>query len=246
MNMTQSIGALCEMELKGGNTCGVTAIGRCATCERAFCASHQAHALVRSLDWPFYSTSVALASQCKSCNAKYEQVAQEANAKDREKRAKYDEELAEQERKHFAPQVEAEQYFLTGAARNALITSGVQPVKIYKTQWELKNVLFGLSSRSVEKVVSVQRGWFLGELPWSYTRRVSIETVIHHENCLTALMDLEVPNTFASRFDSKLFVRVQRYSGGYKDARIGFESHGDVTNWIAAAQAVKRLIGASS
>ncbi len=36
------MGTDCGIELKSGDLCGVPAIGRCSTCERAFCASHQA------------------------------------------------------------------------------------------------------------------------------------------------------------------------------------------------------------
>lgn len=42
-NMTEATAALCEMERKDGRNCGVTAVGRCATCGRAFCTSHQNH-----------------------------------------------------------------------------------------------------------------------------------------------------------------------------------------------------------
>ena len=34
--------AVCEHSLRKGGNCGVPAIGRCATCELAFCATHQA------------------------------------------------------------------------------------------------------------------------------------------------------------------------------------------------------------
>src|SRR5436309_10349371 len=41
MNKTYASGR-CDIELKNGDLCGIPAIGRCATCGRAFCSTHQA------------------------------------------------------------------------------------------------------------------------------------------------------------------------------------------------------------
>jgi len=37
----------CEYELRDATTCGIAAIGRCRTCEQAFCATHQARDIAR-------------------------------------------------------------------------------------------------------------------------------------------------------------------------------------------------------
>lgn len=52
MNKIEATAALCEVELNNGKNCGVLAIGRCATCGRAFCAAHQAGALRTDLCAP--------------------------------------------------------------------------------------------------------------------------------------------------------------------------------------------------
>ena len=49
MNKIEANVALCEVELKKGKDCGVLAIGHCATCEPAFCASHLANSLTTNL-----------------------------------------------------------------------------------------------------------------------------------------------------------------------------------------------------
>jgi serine/threonine protein kinase len=125
----------------------------------------------------------------------------------------------ELERERLAPYVEAREYFKSGSARTALQTSGVKLVEIYKTEMKSKQTLFGLSSRLVEEIVSTRRGWIIGKLPWG----------------LTALLDDHLPYF--------PFTRVQPFSGGYKE--VGKPGDG-FDAWVEAAEAVKRLAGASS
>ena len=86
--------------------------------------------------------------------------------------ARYKQEKEEEQRKLHGPAWDAMDYIQKGEARTALRSSGVQPVKIYRTESKTKKTLFGLSSRRVEEVVSVQSGWILGELQLTYTTRL--------------------------------------------------------------------------
>jgi hypothetical protein len=45
----------CNIILNNGYMCGIQAVGRCATCQRAFCVSHQAHERVDYFGQPIKS-----------------------------------------------------------------------------------------------------------------------------------------------------------------------------------------------
>lgn len=65
-NMMKAMAAVCEIELKDGRRCGIPPTGRCATCGRAFCSTHQANTL--STTWPHLP--VAHVDMCAPCLAK--------------------------------------------------------------------------------------------------------------------------------------------------------------------------------
>jgi hypothetical protein len=145
MNKLDGSTAGCEIELKSGRTCGVQAIGRCATCERAFCLSHQGWDVGN-----FSFQRIMYVDMCEPCSA----VKRATDAK-REKEAKEE---------ANAPH----EYIRSGAARADLLASGVQPVKIYSISHEWKTGLFGLGGQLVDRAILVGRGWLLGEFKWKY------------------------------------------------------------------------------
>ena len=103
-NMTKTSAAVCELEV-GGRSCGIQAVGRCVFWKRAFCATHQA-----------WSGQTYYIDQCAPCLAK---ARAEEEKRNRETEAKWQ-----------AEEAEAREYFHSGSARTALLSSGVQPVWI--------------------------------------------------------------------------------------------------------------------
>ena len=167
VNISKAPAAVCELEI-GGQICGVQAVGRCTTCGRAFCATHQA--------WngqTYYLKQTYYLNQCAPCLAK----------------AQADEEKRRQEAaaKYRAKENEAREYIQSGSARTALLTAGVQPVNIYQTQRkEEKKGFFG-GYQWVEVVTSVRHGWVLGPFHWG-----DINGGIRYPYArLTALLDLD-------------------------------------------------------
>ena len=234
--ITKTTGAGCEIELMDGRSCGIQAVGRCATCGRAFCHSHQA-----------WSGQTYYIDQCAPCFAKTPGEM-------------FRVELA----KHKVEEATAKTYFTLGAARTDLLTARVQPVEIYRViqLWETtrKGILRRYHYDTVKKVTFSGCGWILGEFKWTYTvssspsRRVPEKAGI--ENWPTALLDVS-PDDFRSYSYSSwnsTLVRVRPCSGGYEHSSSGYEwpdpedpNHEDFkSDWRAAAQAVRRLIGASS
>jgi hypothetical protein len=223
--------AVCEIQLQSGRICGVSAIGRCTTCERAFCPSHQVctSSSISSDGWFLPFPVPVYLNMCAACFAT--SPAELSRIKAEENRARYEQEQEGKKRKQLAPYIEAQDYFVSGAARAAL--SRFPTVAVYKTKTSLKKGFFG--SRLVETIVPVQHGWCIGELRWYYSERIHGEDVGSTGTFLTVMIDREVVNAFDNPF-----VRVQPYSDGYKD--IG-NNTGHVNEWIDAAKAVKQLCG---
>lgn len=204
MNQTQAMAAVCEIELNNGSNCGVQAIGRCFTCGRAFCLTHQAQDLSKVYTY--------VPGMCASC---WEAV----------------QALIRQEQEEWRAAVE---YFRSGAAHTALLASGVQPVEIFQIEHKFQKGFLGLGGRYIDEVSSFGRGWLVGESQWHFPWQESPQ---HH---LIVLPD---------RLLSEL-IEVGPYSRGYV-----FQGYIDLFwssatpphKWtIAAAQAVKRLVGASN
>src|SRR2546423_4680996 len=121
MNTTNGSGVGCEIELPDGRLCRVATLGRCATCGRAFCLTHQGR---------YYNYShqlVPYVDMCAPCAAVKQ--AEEARRQE-EARAPYE-------------------YFESGAARTGHLTSREQSVQIYSVHSEWKTGLFGLGGRNV-------------------------------------------------------------------------------------------------
>jgi hypothetical protein len=95
-------GAVCEIKVGNGGICGVTSIGRCANCGRAFCRSHQAH-----------QGLVPLIDMCAPCFAQTPQEIERVKAWQR-----------------HTEQREAQEYLL-GSAETDLHAAKVQPTEIY-------------------------------------------------------------------------------------------------------------------
>ncbi len=158
----------CEIELKDGRICSIPPIGRCATCGRAFCATHQGWG-----DGTFYDRDRSYVDMCAACYAM----------------KKADE--AERQRKHQAELNEACAFFQSDSARTALLTAEVRPIKIYRTERkEKKKWVFG-SSQWVEVVTSIQHGWLLGDLSGEYTVKGDGFPHVHHDIGLAALLDID-------------------------------------------------------
>ena len=217
LNKAQTTATVCEID-----NCGVLAIGRCSTCKRAFCGSHQAYALNPSL--------------CAPCAARI-----------------------------LAPR----DYFSDGSARTVLLTSGVQPIDIYRIQRqrEPKKGFFDRGERWVDMMIPVGRGWILGEFRWKYGIPDGDVYRYVEEDWLTALLDKPRDDLIAQ---STLYWQnggvfpVRPCSGGYTlimndhayltdspsvDSRWkivkGYDPAAD-DPWIAVVQAVRRLTGESS
>ena len=218
----------CNIILNNGYMCGLPPIGRCATCQRAFCASHQAwgNAVVYWSDGTF-NPGGPYVDMCAPCFAMKKA---EDDKRREEARAPY-------------------HYFESGAARTALLTSGVQPVKIYEVEKRVKKGF--LFTREVNNVTLLQ-SWILGEFEWKYSVPVARGTEDVKKKWLTALLDLS-PDDQRLRYHSghnSTLARVQLYRGGY-ELVLGwldrFEGNWEYGHgWREAMQAVKRLTGESS
>jgi hypothetical protein len=141
LNKAQATAALCEVD-----NCGVLAVGRCATCGRAFCASHK-NLYYNSPPLANYYPPADYGHMCAPCFEVKHAKAVELHA---EAQAPF-------------------KYFESGAARTDLLTSGVQPVNLYHValqQWERKKGFFGGGGRYVDVVTLSGRGWILGEFEW--------------------------------------------------------------------------------
>lgn len=207
-----AMGAGCEIELKSGYNCGIMAIGRCATCGRAFCRSHQA---------PGRYDLCALCTEAEK--RKWDQKLEKS-------RQKLDKMLLEV--------FYAEEYFRSGAARTALLTSGVRPVDIHQDVWTSKS---GLFRKQWVKTVISRPGWILGEFLWERMKLYDITgTGTKEEKRLTALLDDASPM-------EGMLAQVQSYSEGYEVVAV--EGDGKIIkfiNWLALVKAIKQLIGESN
>jgi serine/threonine protein kinase/pSer/pThr/pTyr-binding forkhead associated (FHA) protein len=208
-NMLQPMGRGCEIPLNNGYNCGVTTKGRCATCGRAFCASHQAR-----------SGQIVYIDQCAPCLAK-------ARADEEERNREY-------WAKHRAKLDEAREYLHSGAARTALLTSGVQPVNIYQIQRKLEKKFFSQSYRTVEVITSIRRGWILGDIAGEYRSQGEVLSKKVDITLLTALLDHDQVVLTPVRFQSERYEEEDNTS--WPDWKI------TDNGWIQAAQAVRRLI----
>lgn len=236
MDEKQTAAATCEIELKNGDLCRISAVYRCATCGRAYCRSHQAW-------WgqTFYI------DQCAPCFAKTPAQVEYAN------QVKLQEEIDA-----------IKKYFQSGGARTALLASGVKPVDLYWIYQEHKFGLFGLRDHFVDVITPLGRGWILGTFQWEYTVRVRDFSKTVRENWLTALLEDPEPHdpmiqrrafqpmiaqALSGRFgENNGLIPVESCSGGYKFVEAAsFTMHsisgGDESQWKTAEQAVKRLIG---
>jgi hypothetical protein len=216
MNQTQAMAAVCEIELNNGSNCGVQAIGRCSTCGRAFCLTHQAQNLSGVVFVGY--VSVGDPGMCTSC----QEAVQAPIRKEQEEIRKEQEEWRA-----------AVEYFKSGAAQTDLLASGVQSVEIFRIEHKFKKVFLGLGGRYIVEVSSFGRGWLVGESQWQFPWQDSPQDhlIILPDHPLSELIE------------------VGPYLGGYV-----FQKYIDLSwapdpphKWtIAAAQAVKRLVGTSN
>ena len=229
--MAQASPAVCEID-----GCSVLAVGRCATCKRAFCLTHQA----RGPNITF-SQAVPYVDMCAPCLA-------ERQAKE-----------AEQRRVAEAPR----DYIRSGEARSDLLTAGVQTVEIYEVRKDLRQIkktgLFGRTSwEDVEVATLFKHGWIIGEFKWYYYVPNRYKEIGYEEvsgECLTALLDLS-PGISMPSYSYEEYAPlypIEPYSGGYQVLGRTYRVIGDtprahlfVGGWENAMQAVKRLVGKTS
>lgn len=227
MNQSGATPAACEIELADGRTCGVLAVGHCATCGHAFCSTHQA----RASDG--YGQLAPYVDMCAPCLA----VKQAEGAK--------------RQKETLAPH----NYFMSNLARTDLLTAGVPPVVIYYPTSEWKPGLFGLGGRYVHVLAPLWRGWILGEFEWSCSVNVGAGGPNKYKhvakNWLTALLDVSHDEEINVHSSNSTPARVQPCSKGYE--LLAYRVHdffADGTllsgQWREAMRAVKRLAGASS
>lgn len=236
MNTTNSSEVGCDIELKNGRICGIRAIGRCSTCERAFCMTHQG----RSYDG--FHQLVPYVDLCAPCVAV--QQAKEAK-REGEVRAPSD-------------------YFKSGAARTDLLTSGIPPLSIYRVErrWEPQKWFLGGGGRYIEEALPFGRGWILGEFEWYYNQNRSGggESDNVTKNWLTALLDIPLPPyqddlaymDIPYMYNGPL-IRVQPHPKGYEYLEYGRNAYLGTSGalpfaraWSEAMQAVKRLTGGTN
>lgn len=216
-NITKATAALCEIELKVGRSCGVSAVGRCDTCQRAYCASHQACG-----DNDFGGI-VPLHNRCVMCEQE-------------RLRAK------EEEGKRAIERNKSKGFFLDGSALAMMRGSGVQKVKIY--QMEAPPLRSGYVTK--KRFNFLAEGWVIGNYTWSYYDPGS-QTTVNGLFLTALLnkrrSDLEIRNISSSLG----LVPIAPYADGYehlssKHVAIQIASWDNAT-WDKAAEAVKKLAG---
>lgn len=254
--MAQASPAVCEID-----GCGVQAIGRCATCKRAFCLTHQARE-------ENYGRWYPRVDMCAPCFAQTPAEAERAKlqAESEERVAK----ILARDVERFRPIEAAREYFKSDAAQTALLTAGVPTVALYgivnKRTPKQKRSLFGGRSTVFENVdvaIPIGRGWILGGFEWfreadlySSFRATAAGYVKH----LTALLDVpaEKLRDYSRPDESKPQAYLELLRGllyNWPLARISpcpegyqcFEGKGyQFQDFVGAMQAVKRLAGKSS
>jgi hypothetical protein len=136
MNSTQTTPAVCEID-----NCGIQAIGRCTTCKRAFCVSHQAR---ERNGWFTY------ADMCSPCFAKTPREVERTQQAKREAEAL--------EEYHTALR------YCNGPAQNALRVANVPTVEIYQIEEKFKQGFF--RDRWIDVVTPRGHGWVLPIYDW--------------------------------------------------------------------------------
>lgn len=223
--MTQPA-AVCETLLTTGQQCAVAAIGRCTTCGRAFCQTHQARGKV-------YGGTVPYVDLCANCFA--QTPGEVARRKEEEE---------------YAKAAAVKNYIYSGAARTDLLKSGVQPDQFYRisSQWQgPKKGFFGTRigmGQYVDVRTPMVRGWILGQFKWRWTpieesRRLERDYV-------TALLDVDPqkPGAFTHFGTNGGLARVEGSPDTYLfKYEYGAEFAG---SWEEVVQTVKRLAGVMS
>jgi hypothetical protein len=138
VNQQTGLSGLCDIILSNGHTCGIQAIGRCATCMRAFCSSHQAY------NKDVFGYPIPAHNMCSMCA---------------EARRKAEEEAFNERHADLT-------FFQSGKALEVLRSSSVQKVNVYylATTWE-KGFLGREKKHQQYKLLG--HGWVIGTLNWS-------------------------------------------------------------------------------
>ena len=225
----------CEIPLPDSRLCGIPPVGRCSTCGRAFCTTHQAR------DFTFIPQQVYI-DMCASCLAT-------AQAK-----------REEQRRQRLTEENEARKYLQFGSARTALLAAREPTVEIILiplppdlSRKEIKrHGLFGRREEIIVPPAPVKRGWLLGEHYWEYMGYDDNLSKKFTEKCMTALLDLPpggwkelgyTSGNYLAAYDNTV-IRVGTNPRGYIQL-YGWDKESPLS-WAPIAQAAKRLAGEPS
>lgn len=226
LNTPPAVAAGCQIPLPDGNLCGIPPIGRCATCGRAFCTSHQG----REHDsWYTY------ADMCVECFAK--------TPKERG-RAKKEE------------SIKAAQYLQGAAKTALLTARvPTVEISWHRQQWEPKRGPFSRGGQYVDVEIPVGRGWILGTFTWTvrnsqgYAVTEDCLTALLNFDPGSEKYRNSYPG--GEEFWHHCLYRltcVQRVPDGYKvlESDVAHLSGVNSEVFIQAMQAVKRLAGESN
>lgn len=221
--------AVCETLLTTGQQCGVAAIGRCTTCGRAFCQTHQARGKV-------YGGSVPYVDLCANCFAQTP------------------EEVARRKEEEAYTQLSAvKNYIYSGSARADLLKNGVPPYQFYKVSSEWQGPtkgFFGTNigvGRNIDVRIPTIRGWILGQFKWR--QRHSFEDSRTFErDCLTALLDVDPKNhgDFVHFGTAGGLAVVEGSPEAYQLREANETTNAFIGSWEEVVQTVKRLAGVTS
>lgn len=215
----------CNIILNNGDMCGIPAIGHCDACQRAYCTSHQAY---RDNSFGGF---VPVRNLCVMC--------EKERLKAEEERTRKDIELARS----------IHELFHDGSALAMMRGSGVQKVRVYKSEAYRETIRSGYITKKHYSFLG--DGWVLGEYKWSNVK----DTLAYHEESwkmqelpdistyVTVLLDIERHKLRKELLSNHGLVPVVLYADGYEYE----DEYGYRRNMLGglryAAEAVKKLAG---
>jgi hypothetical protein len=174
--------AACEI-----NNCGVAAIGRCAICGNAFCATHQG----RIMDWPLRTrVRTLLIDKCSSCQT------------------------AEEERQTAEDYATGGLFFHSGAAATMLTAANVPTVELHTVSYAYETKRFG-RVQSTATATPYGRGWLLGTFRWTHHDGGNYGGSDVAADRLTVLLDARTPDSVVYAVSRLVCVNADAERSGY-------------------------------
>src|ERR1700722_644764 len=146
-------------------TCGVLAVGRCATCSEAFCASHQGR----------NAEMVGYFDQCVTCRGRVEESLRRLKQAGSDHDARF-----------------GSSFFGNGSAKRTLLDAGVATVDFHYVHRETQSLRFG-RYKNVYTAKPIGRGWPLGRCLWKHSGSGTRTATDTYGEILTILMDAPLP-----------------------------------------------------